>query len=285
MSVTQKLGSRRLSVTIALLLLAVYYAAVYRPLVRRELDQTRPFQEMQRQLSAAATNNPAISGLTMAPLEAMENGLRLALSNVSKARQFLSARLRPEPAIATNLLRPFQLIDYQNERLNRGDRLISMAGGRKVKLLPAVTAGLPEYTIENPRPELLWGQLSLVDGVLRAAVESGVASIESVTMDAPLTHPPGPGAREQFIEFPLRIELVGGFNALTRLLATVVADPDQRKELKLPEIDGLPVATLHRILAVKELPDSPGSLRLIAEFSGFVRLPSNPASGTAGPNP
>lgn len=271
MNVVQKQGGRRLSVTVGLLLLGIYYLAVFRPLMQRERDQATPFRAIQQQLDVVATNHPA--GSSLETLDLVERDARTALTNLARARALLAGRFQPVPDIATNLTRLFQLSDYQNERLNRGDRLIGLAAERKVKLLPAVTAGLPEFTIENPRPALLWGQLALVDGVLRASVEAGVASIESVFMGEPVNHPAGPGGREQFVELPLRIELTGEYAALTRMLGTVLNDAPARAELKLPVIDGLPVAMLHRILVVKETVETPGRIRLIAELSGFLRLP------------
>ena len=185
--------------------------------------------------------------------------------------------------IATNLARAFQLIDYQNERLNRGDRLINLAGQRKVKITPAVTAGLPEFTVENRRPELLWGQLALVDGVLRAAVEAGVQSIENVKMPEPVIHGGATNAPGRLVELPLRTELVGTFEAISRLLGILLLDEVGRQSLKLPRIDGLPGASLRHIVALKETTDQPGTLRVIVEFSGF--LPLLNSRTVAGENP
>jgi hypothetical protein len=284
MSAPSRSTHRRLSATIALVVIALYYAAVFRPLANRERDQARPFERVQAELRAAATNNAAISGLSLEALTRLDASLRVSLTNAALARDLIARRFAPEPAIATNLARNFQLIDYQNERLTRGDRLINLAGERKVKITPAVTAGLPEFTIENPLPELLWGQLALMDGVLRAAVEAGVQSIEDVKMPEPVRHAAGAGQAARLVELPLRIELIGTPEAIARWLGLVLLDAEGRAALKLPAVEGLPGVCLHRLLARKETTDAPGLMRFGTELSGFLQLPATANGATPGAN-
>lgn len=282
---TPKQASRRLSATVALVVVALYYAAVFRPLMQKEQDQVAPVDRAQAQLQTVATNNPAISGLSLEALQRLNDSLRSSLTNTALARELMKRRLAPEPVVATSLARPFQLIDYQNERLNRGDRLINLAGERKVKITPAVTAGLPEFTVENPLPSLLWGQLAFMDGVLRAAVECQVQSIEDVRMQPPVHHLTTTNGTLRLVELPLRVEVIGTAEALGRWLGTVLLDAEGRAELKLPVVAGLPAATMPRILARKETTDQPGQVRVIAEFSGFLPLPTPAAEpANAGSN-
>ncbi len=261
---------------IALLVLASYYAAVFRPLVEKEKAQTAPFEAMQAKLRAAATNNPAISGLSDEILVRIEASLLESSNNLARARSLVSSRHAPEATITAQLSRPFQLIDYQNERLKRIERLNSLAAERKVALAPAAVAGLPEFTVENPTPELLWGQLSLADGLMRAALASGVASVEKIVAAAPVTHPVPASSAERLVELPLRLEVVGGFDAVTRLLAVALSEPAGRAGLKLPEVEGLPAVTLGPILLRKETATPAGALRLSVEFHGFLQLPNPP---------
>lgn len=279
---TQKQASRRLSATVALVVIALYYAAVFRPLAQKERAQAEPVARAQAQLQAAATNNPAISGLSLEGLTRLNESLRASLTNTTLAEAMIVRRFEPEPIIATNLARTFQLIDYQNERLNRGDRLINLAAEHKVRITPAVTAGLPEFTVENPVPGLLWGQLAFMDGVLRAAVECGVQTIDDVRMKQPVAHPAATNATSRLMELPLRVEVLGTSEALTRWLGLVLLDAEGRAALKLPPVEGLPAACLQHILARKETTDQPGLVRVIAEFSGFLHLP--PATADAREN-
>lgn len=279
---TPRQASRRLSATVTLVVIALYYAAVFRPLAQKERAQTEPVARAQAQLQAAATNNPAISGLSLEGLTRLNESLRASLTNATLARQMIERRFQPEPVIATNLARTFQLIDYQNERLNRGDRLINLAGEHKVRITPAVTAGLPEFTVENPVPGLLWGQLAFMDGVLRAAVECGVQAIEDVRMNQPVAHATATNAKARLMELPLRVEVLGTSDALSRWLGLILLDAEGRTALKLPSVEGLPAASLYRILARKETTDQPGLVRVVAEFSGFLHLP--PATAETGEN-
>ncbi len=280
MPITPQQASRRLSATVALVVVALYYAAVFRPLALKERDQVGPVAKAQAQLRAAATNNPAITGLSLEGLEKLNDSLQLSLTNTALARQLMDSRFAPEPVIATNLTRPFQLIDYQNERLNRGDRLINLAGEHKVKITPAVTAGLPEFTVENPMPGLLWGQLAFMDGVLRAAVECRVQAIEDVRMTPPVNHTTGAQGVPRLMELPLRVEVVGTADALSQWMSLVLLDPPGRAALKLPGVEGLPAAGLQRILARKETTEPAGLVRVIAEFSAFMNVPPAEAGST-----
>lgn len=282
MSNAAKQMNRRMGTTIVLVILALYYAAVFRPLAQKEEDQMAPFETVQGELRAAATNNPAISGLSLEPLQQLNESLRDSLTNTALARELISRRFASDPVIATNLNRAFQLIDYQNERLSRGDRLINLAGQRKVKITPAVTAGLPEFTIENPMPELLWGQLALMDGVLRAGVEAGLQSIEDVNMPEPVNHTFSARARSRLIELPLHVEVTCTAESLARWLGLVLLDSAGREAFKLPRVDGLPGACLHHIMARKESTDQPGLERVSVEFDGFLLLP--PADDTMPPD-
>lgn len=279
---TPRQASRRLSATVTLVVIALYYAAVFRPLAQKERAQVEPVARAQAQLQAAATNNPAISGLSLEGLTRLDESLRASLTNTTLAQQMIKRRFQPEPVIATNLARTFQLIDYQNERLNRGDRLINLAGEHKVRITPAVTAGLPEFTVENPVPGLLWGQLAFMDGVLRAAVECGVQAIEDVRMNQPVAHTTATNATSRLMELPLRVEVLGTSDALSRWLGLVLLDAEGRAALKLPPVEGLPAASLYRILARKETTDQPGLVRVVAEFSGFLHLP--PVTAETGEN-
>lgn len=273
MSVPRKPIGPQATLLVALLALAVYYVAVFRPLVEKEKAQAAPFEAMQARLRAAASNNPAISGLSDETLVRIEASLLESSNNLARARALVTARHAPEAPVALQLSRPFQLIDYQNERLRRIERLNSLAAERKASLAAGALAGLPEFTVENPAPELLWGQLSLADGLLRAALASGVASVEKIAAAAPVAHPGTPGSAERLVELPLRLEVVGGFDALTRLLGVALSDPDGRVGLKLPAVEGLPALTLGPFLLRKEAPAPTGALRLSVEFHGFLRLP------------
>ncbi len=284
MPITPKQYGRRVSATVALVVIALYYAAVFRPLARKEQDQVEPVSRAQAQLRVAASNNPAISGLSLEGLARLNRSLQASLTNTALARELMERRFVMEPVIATNLGRTFQLIDYQNERLNRGDRLINLAGERKVRITPAVTAGLPEFTVENPVPGLLWGQLAFMDGILRAGVECRLQSIEDVRMSAPVDHTATTNAAVRLMELPLRVDVVGTADTLSRWLSLVLLDRDERAALNLPAVDGLPATGLHRILARKETTEQPGLIRVTAEFSGFLRLRPATSGSKSTPN-
>lgn len=271
--------NRRMGTAVVLVILALYYAAVFRPLAQREADQLKPFETIQSELHSMGTNNPAVAGLSLEALQRLNSSLRGSLTNAFLARELIARRFTPEPAIVTNLSRTFQLIDYQNERLSRGDRLINFAGERKVKITPAVTAGLPEFTIENPTPELLWGQLALMDGVLRAAVAAGVQSIEDVKMPEPIGYAGQSVNRDRLMELPLRVEVTGTAEAVAKWFGIVLLDPAGREAYKLPKVEGLPGACLHHIMARKETTGQPSVERVTVEFDGFLMLP--PVDNTA----
>jgi hypothetical protein len=273
MSAPRKPLAPQAVLALALAALALYYALVFRPMAEKERSLAAPFEAMKTRLRLAATNNPALSGLSDETLVRIEEALQRSLTNVARARGQVIQRHAPDTAISLQIVRPFQLIDYQNERLKRRDHLVNLGAKNKVKLAAAVPAGLPEFTVENPNPELLWGQLAVADGAVRAAIQAGLISVENVAVLAPVAHAPTPSAQHRLVELPVRLEAVGGFDALSRFLALTLLEAKEREALGLPAIDGLPGLTLQHIFVRKEGGAGPATVRLTVELRGFLRLP------------
>lgn len=266
---------KRLSLGVGLGILIAYYLLVFRPLVQEERAKIGPFEDVQAELAEIAENNPAISGLSFGALNEIESKLRQSLINSSEARNLIDKRYAPEPAIATNLVRAWQLIDYQNERSKRSAALGSLAQTKNVKIFPAVTAGLPELTAdtERERENLLWAQLGLVDAVMKTAVEGGVTSLDSVGVPEPIIYPAGNKSETQLIEIPIRVEFSGNWEEITRTLGTLLLEEKDRKKLGLPDLEGLPGMSLRHIIARKSPPEGPSTIQLEVEFSGFISVP------------
>lgn len=266
---------KRLSLGVGLAILIAYYLLVFRPLVQEERAKIEPFEDIQAELAKIAEYNPAISGLSLKALNEIETKLRQSLINSAEARNLINERYAPEPAIATNLARAWQLIDYQNERSKRSAALGSLAQAKNVKILPAVTAGLPELTAdtERGRENLLWAQLGLVDAVLKTAVEAGVTSLDSVLVPEPIIYPASNKSGTQLIEIPIRVEVSGNWEEMTRTLGALLLEETDRKKLGLPDLEGLPGMSLRHIVARKSPPEGPSTIQLEVEFSGFISVP------------
>jgi hypothetical protein len=272
MTFMQRQYRKRISLGFAFAILLVYYLLVFRPLVQKERAQIEPFEIVQAELLKIATNNAAVSGLSLSSLEQLEKTLRASIATSATARSYVIDRFASEPSIATNLTRTFQLIDYQNERYKRATSLEAMAQKKGVKIAPAVMAGLPEQTTDTRRRELLWAQLGLVDAVLRTAVEVGVTSLDNVRVPEPVIYPPANDSDIQLVEVPVRVEMSGDWFEITRTLGVLLHDAAARKELNLPVLEGLPGMSLRSIIARKSPPESPGTIQLDVEFSGFLNV-------------
>lgn len=273
MTFLQRQYRKRLSLALALGMLAAYYVLVFRPLLLRERAQQEPFEVMQQELRAVAENNSAVSGLALNALDKLETDLQQSLVVSGRATGFIKKRFAPEPAIATNLSRAWQLIDYQNERQRRAIALEEKAAEKGVRIEPAVMAGLPELTADTVRKELLWAQLGLVDSILKSAVEMGVTTVEDVLVPPPIVYPARTNAASQLVEVPIRVQFSGDWGEITRTLGVLLLDAEDRGRLGLTSPGDLPGMSLRHIIARKGPPDGPSTVQLEVEFAGFLMVP------------
>ncbi|TVR55046.1 MAG: hypothetical protein EA425_01065 [Puniceicoccaceae bacterium] len=144
---------------------------------------------------------PLLSANRSLAAQIEEAGLRLAAEGFGAGREDLAtevARLQAEvertrrlaeeqaalldlhPLVAANRGRPFQILEFEQERLAVSTRLRQLSERHGVRLPEETAAVFPELGAAAQHPGLIWAQLALYRQVLETAVVSGVATVDRV---------------------------------------------------------------------------------------------------------
>lgn len=155
---------------------------------------------------------------------AMTKSLVLAEKSVQAvhgASQNIKERIELEPDIRDWMAQPFQLIDYDQRRLQLIADLQRTAAAAGTKVNPSVLKGFPEYLKRKENPDFLWAQLSLYHQAVSAAVAQRPSVIRSA-MVLPVVFHAGVGeSKAGWAEIPIRLELSGSMEAAYKVLLSV----------------------------------------------------------------
>jgi hypothetical protein len=200
--------------------------------------------------------------------------VRQATQALSDVRRIALDRIEPEPVVRERLRRPFQLIEFQNERQVRLEELNRLADQQKVRLGSAVAAGFPDYTAGRPYPELLWPQLNFAHHAVASALVSQVATVAVVRLPTMQFHPAGTNGASWLVEMPVEIELAGPGPNVLRFLEALPLRGNELKPRGLPEgSPGKPVLTVREVLLRKETRNETDRVALNLTVAGFVEVP------------
>jgi hypothetical protein len=209
-----------------------------------------------------------------AQLELLEEGAR----RLAGLRQLALERVALPGSVLDQVQAPFQLIDFDNERLRIAEGVAALAKARKVQLQPAATNGLPQYPSESA-PAFLWPRLHFAHQVLLAAIHCQVGGILDLSQLPPVSHRSPANDRRVFEEMPMRLEVTGAVEPLARFLTSL---PLRGAELEHTALAGLltnkPALFIGQILVRKSAPDRPNDARLEIVVSGFVPATGSPRS-------
>jgi hypothetical protein len=268
---------RRSILPMAGIALAAYYCLVFVPLKRHARDLDAPLGRAWFKLSASLdqTNSPALD------FQFITNQLfetQQARSIFESARQRAAARLELAPAIRARVTAPFQLVDFENERSKEADDLTRLAKQQQTTIEPAVFFGFPEHTVDVKRPELLWAALSLVDGVLRTALQCKVTAIHSLQTTMLNTNAQAGNAAERLVEIPLQLEFTAPAPSVLKFLNSLPLRGDELRGAGVAEAPlEKPPVFIDRLVIKKQSPDKPDEVRAFVRVVGFVLRESSPA--------
>jgi hypothetical protein len=190
---------------------------------------------------------------------------------LQRARQRVLDRIALDPEISERLQQPFQLLDFDQRRLQMIAELRHLASSKNVTLGPAAIAGFPEFVSGKEKAALLWAQLHLVDQLLLTAASYGPMTVKSVNLLPVKSHPAVQSAKVVLVEFPMQIELTGSMEAVMSFLLSLPLQAHELKQLKYPESAAhKPALFLNKILLRRSLGD-PNEVALEAVVSGLFR--------------
>jgi hypothetical protein len=253
------------------LFLAVYFIAVYHPLARRASELDRPLLDVWRKLSSNALEVGAGSTADLPRIGEALQQMQASIATLDKANRTIAARIALDPATASKIQGPFQLIDFQNERQFTLETLQRAAEQQKIKLDPPVAGGFPQYSAEIRLPSLLWCQLAIAKELVGNAIKCQVSQVSALNVP-PVRGHRMPGQADEFLdEVLVELDVTGSMQAISAFLLTVPLRAEDGRQPGLPEIDrGKPALLIDRILLRRVSPDKPDEVQLHLTVAGFV---------------
>ena len=256
--------------------LSLVYFVVFRPLSQKTAALDQQMGELWDQLVEINLRNKAKMGLDLETMSESQILAEKAVVATQKAAQHARDRLVLDPAVQERLSQLFQLLEYDQQRLQTILELQHLAQSRKVALEPPAIAGLPEYIAGSHRVPWLWAKLAMASAMLKTAILAGPTAIKSIGMLPSQSHGVGEGARTVLEEFAIRIELRGPMKSALNFLASVPLTTDELQESKFIEaFPHKPALFLHKII-LKRSPGDPNEVSLEAMVSGFLGRESSP---------
>jgi hypothetical protein len=261
---------RRLILPLAGLGLGAYYLFVFLPLGHQARSLDGPLQRALTRLaiSLEQTNAGTIDFMHITNQLAET---RQALGMLESAKQKAAARLELGAVVRAKMNAPFQLVEYENERSKLMEELTKLAKQNQATLDPPVLAGFPEQTADTKQPELLWPALSLINDLLRAAIQCKVAAIHSLEVPLAITNAPSVNPNDRLAEIPIQIEFTGPVANVSRLIQSLPLRADEIRSAGLPEAAAdKPALFIDRLIIRKQSPDKPDEVRVSLRALGFV---------------
>jgi hypothetical protein len=253
--------------------LGAYVWLVYQPLVRQGAELDGPLIELWTELAELSPAAPLQVGDRLPQIDAALDQAREAIDTLGRTREALEARIDPGPGLVERIEAPFQLIEFQNERLLVGEQLTRLAQQRKVTLDPGLASGFPEYMVDRAHPSLLWAQLTLLRHTLTSAINSGVTAVGAARSPAFTLHRGVHAGGEFLVEIPIELELLASAPAAVRFLESISLRSDEIQERGLPEAGAdKPAYFIHRVLIRRESREKLDEVRLRLTVSSLVYL-------------
>ncbi len=250
--------------------LGAYYLFVMLPLKKRTESLQVPLQKAWQGLAASLDQTNALA-LDFQRITNQLGETRQALVVMDHAKSQATGRLQLSAPLRARINEPFQLVEYQDERSRELDDLNLLAKKHKTTLEPAVFAGFPEHTADVKQPTLLWAALSMVDGLLRTAIQCDVATVHTLETPLSITNAPPTNGVERVFEIPLHAEFTGTVSNATKFIQSLPLRADEIKAAGLPEAQpDKPVLFIDRLIIAKQSPEKPDEVRVTLRAVGYV---------------
>ncbi|MHB8523076.1 MAG: hypothetical protein ACYDH9_20285 [Limisphaerales bacterium] len=221
----------------AWLVLFLVYAVGYRMMSQRAAELDQPLALAWKKLADRTRGHEAMVGGDIAAMNLSLQQITNSLATLRQAGQLARERVVMDHETLARLQEPFQLLDFDKNRLQLIADLRRLAAAKQVALEPTVTDGYPEFSTSLAQPALLWVQLAIVHRVMATAVLSGPRVLTTATSLPVRSHAMAGDGQELLEEFPVRIELAGSAEALLRFLQVL---PLRSAELNEMGYDELP---------------------------------------------
>jgi hypothetical protein len=251
--------------------LAVCYFAVFQRLAHRAAGRDKELTNAWQRFVATAQAGPATAGLNLTNCEELLRQLQASATNLTTAERLVQSRIGLPAEVRAKLSEAFWLIDFQNERFQRAAQLAQLAKEKGVALEPGATNGLPEYLADMPNPALLWPRLYLADQLLLTAIHCKVGALRALDQLPAISHRAGATQSVFLAELPMRLDLIGPMDSVSRFLASLPLLATELQGAGLaPGLTNKPALFISQVLLRKHAPDRPHDVQLELTVCGFV---------------
>src|SRR5215831_2942717 len=249
---------------------------VFLPLKKHATDLDAPLEKAWRKLASSVdqTNKDIIDFLFITNQLAESQDARTAFD---AARERMAARLELPPSVRSRMNGAFQLVDFENERSKQQDELMRQAKQQQVTVEPAVYAGLPDYSLDVRRPELLWPALAMADGLLQCALQEKLAAVHTLQSSILLTNNAASGS-DRLAQIPFQIEVSGAYTNIVRWLFGLSLRGDELRASGFGQgsAEKAPLF-IDRLIIKKQSADKPDDVHVFLRVIGFVMRDSTQA--------
>lgn len=250
--------------------LGAFYFFGFLPLAHEAVNLDAPLDSAWRKLAASLDQTNALT-IDFSHITNQLNETRQALAILEDTKKKAATRLEVAPVLRARLSDPFQLVDFQNERLKQIDDLDRVSKERQITVDPAVYAGFPEHTIDTREPALLWAALALSEDLLGTAIRCKVSAIHSLEVNVDLTNAPAIEGSRRWAQIPVQFEFTASGDNALKVIQSLPLRAEEIKAAGLPEAPAEKAPMfIDRLILRKESPEKLDEVRVWLRAVGFV---------------
>jgi hypothetical protein len=254
------------------LALGFYYIAVHRPLDNRTKALDIPLQQAWKKLETANQDSLTQDRLDLDHISRGLMQLETSLTEITNANLKLLSRIAIDPVFQEHTSRPFQLIDFQNERQSAIEKLQTLANQKSITIQPAAYEGFPQHLSEHSDPQYLWAELAHTDHLIQSMIYAEIESIDAITTQRQrIPIRPQPEQSPLLTPFFAEVDLTCSSSQLSRLLLMLPKRSDEiKRELEIDYPSNKPSLYVDQILIRKNSPQKPTMVSVWMKVVGFI---------------
>lgn len=211
------------------LMTAFYFLFVTFPLIGEKQVQNEELAEKRQRLLRAG------HGMNSEEVRQRIEGLRAEIEAFSKIEQDQARGIRFPPEVETMLISPFQLLEFDHRKFIIIDRIRGLLQANEVTVLEDWERSFPVPVGESPT--LLWAQLTVMDQLMRTAIEAGVERIEDLRLIPAKAVVDSSGATEAELGVSVQMRLTGPMEAIHTLIMMLPLNGDELSEMGMKTSD------------------------------------------------
>ena len=259
----------QLALALAGAVLGALFFLFFYPLARQVADLDPILTATWDRIFDINLRNKARLGINLRAMTESQFVAEKSVETVRQVAQTIKERVELEPDIREWLGQPFQLIDYEQRRLQLIAELQRTAGAAGAKVDASVLKGYPEYLKGKENPGFLWAQLSLYHHALMAAVAQRPGTIQSAMVLPVKLHSIIEDNKAGWVEIPIRLELNASVEAAYKVLLSIPLRGGELRTNGLAESNPAKPAMFIDKFAINSTTNG-SEVHLDAIVSGFV---------------